>query len=76
MAHGYKSIDAISQALHRSYPKAERILAEAVGVPPEVIWPSRYRARMAEKSVSNKTDSSKSRVRAHDLARVNAELVA
>ncbi|WP_258866578.1 helix-turn-helix domain-containing protein [Shewanella morhuae] len=24
------------------YPKAERILAEAIGVAPEVIWPSRY----------------------------------
>jgi len=24
------------------YPKAERIVAEALGVAPEVIWPSRY----------------------------------
>lgn len=24
------------------YPKAERIVAKAIGVAPEVIWPSRY----------------------------------
>lgn len=42
LANGYRSVDAISQCLHRPYPKAERILAEAIGERPEVIWPSRY----------------------------------
>ena len=42
LAHGYRSVDAVSQALHRPYPKVERIIGEAIGVPPEVIWPSRY----------------------------------
>ncbi|MEQ5285515.1 helix-turn-helix domain-containing protein [Providencia huaxiensis] len=27
---------------YRSYPKAEEIIAEAIGVEPYVIWPSRY----------------------------------
>lgn len=42
IAHGYRSVDACSQALHRPYPKTERIIAAAIGVAPEVIWPSRY----------------------------------
>lgn len=29
-------------ALKRPYPKAERIIAEVIGVEPKVIWPSRY----------------------------------
>ncbi len=42
IANGYRSVDACSQALHRPYPKVERIVAEAIGVSPWVIWPSRY----------------------------------
>lgn len=42
LAHGYRSVDACSQALHRPYPKVERIVAEAIGVAPADIWPSRY----------------------------------
>lgn len=26
----------------KNYPKAQRIIAEALGVSPETIWPSRY----------------------------------
>lgn len=33
---------ALNMALYRPWPKAERIIAEALGVPPEQIWPSRY----------------------------------
>lgn len=40
--NGYKSHDACSQALHRPYPKAQRIIADALGLSPEQIWPSRY----------------------------------
>lgn len=29
-------------AMWRPYPKGERAIAEAIGVPPQVIWPSRY----------------------------------
>lgn len=38
---GYDS-DALKHALRRPYPRAERIIAEALGVAPHVIWPSRY----------------------------------
>ncbi|MDG4560565.1 MAG: helix-turn-helix transcriptional regulator [Candidatus Competibacter sp.] len=39
--HGYTPT-ALDNALHRRWPKAERLIAEAIGVPPEKIWPSRY----------------------------------
>lgn len=42
IAHGYRSVDACHQCLHRPYPKVERIVASAIGVKPEEIWPSRY----------------------------------
>ncbi|MGL4889148.1 MAG: helix-turn-helix domain-containing protein [Aeromonas veronii] len=34
--------DTLKNALHRPWPKGELIIAEALGVNPEVIWPSRY----------------------------------
>lgn len=45
LKHGYRSVDAISQCLHRPYPKAQRILAEAIEERPENIWPSRYQGK-------------------------------
>ncbi|EAU5655750.1 transcriptional regulator [Salmonella enterica] len=36
------SAQTIGNALRYKYPKAQRIIAEAIGVPPEEIWPSRY----------------------------------
>jgi Ner family transcriptional regulator len=36
-AHG-----SINFALHRPWPKAERIIAGALGLQPQNIWPSRY----------------------------------
>jgi Ner family transcriptional regulator len=40
--HGYKSATTLKEALHRPYPKAQRLIAEAIGVDPANIWPSRY----------------------------------
>lgn len=40
-ANGYTR-NGLRNALYRKYPKAERIIAEAIGVQPEDIWPSRY----------------------------------
>ncbi|HFZ1670634.1 TPA: transcriptional regulator [Klebsiella pneumoniae] len=34
--------DTLKNALHRSYPKGERIIADALNVEPTEIWPSRY----------------------------------
>lgn len=39
--HGYRS-PVLRDALQHPYPKAERIIAEFLGVPPQRIWPSRY----------------------------------
>lgn len=35
----------LKSALDRPYPKAERIIAAAIGIEPEAIWPSRYEKR-------------------------------
>jgi len=39
--HGYHPT-AAGKALKRSWPALEAIIAEALGVAPAVIWPSRY----------------------------------
>lgn len=39
------SAGALNNALDRSWPKAERIIAAAIGEAPEAIWPSRYEKR-------------------------------
>jgi Ner family transcriptional regulator len=41
MAHGYVS-GVMCHPLNGQYPKCERIIAEAIGVTPQTIWPSRY----------------------------------
>jgi len=41
--HGYSN-NNLRNAIYRRYPKAERIIAQAIGVEPADIWPSRYRA--------------------------------
>lgn len=40
--HGYNGRGSITLALRKPYPKAERIIAETLGVTPQTIWPSRY----------------------------------
>ncbi|WP_089084535.1 helix-turn-helix domain-containing protein [Aquitalea magnusonii] len=39
------SPSALNNALDRAWPKAEKIIAAAIGVEPEAIWPSRYEKR-------------------------------
>lgn len=39
--HGYCA-GALQLALHRPWPKAERIIAGALGIAPQRLWPSRY----------------------------------
>lgn len=43
-AHGLKDASGLSVALVRSFPKGEKRIADAIGVHPNVIWPSRYNA--------------------------------
>ncbi|MBB3061907.1 helix-turn-helix domain-containing protein [Microbulbifer rhizosphaerae] len=40
--HGYKSPGTLTKALDAPWPKGERIIAAAIGIDPETIWPSRY----------------------------------
>jgi Ner family transcriptional regulator len=44
LAHGL-SQSALHKAFAGPYPKAERLVAEAIGVQPMEIWPSRYDAK-------------------------------
>ncbi len=36
--------DTLKNALYRPYPKGEKIIAQALGLDPAKIWPSRYPA--------------------------------
>ncbi|EOG1474725.1 helix-turn-helix domain-containing protein [Vibrio parahaemolyticus] len=36
--------NTLSNALRSPWPKGERIIAEAIGMKPEDLWPSRYRS--------------------------------
>lgn len=40
--HGLKSGGTLSKSLRMSFPVAEQRIADALGVHPKVIWPSRY----------------------------------
>ena len=40
-AHGYHAT-AAGKALKRPWSALEALIAEAIGVPPQTIWPSRY----------------------------------
>lgn len=42
VAHGIKDSSSFSAALVRSLPANEKRIADALGVHPMVIWPSRY----------------------------------
>lgn len=42
MANGCKTRRAAGMVKDRPYPRMERIIAETIGVPPHLIWPSRY----------------------------------
>ena len=53
-ANGYHAT-AAGKALKRSWPAVETLIAEAIGVPPQQIWPSRYRSTAAIEA-AGKTD--------------------
>lgn len=40
--HGLKDSSGLSVALVRSFPKGEKRIADALGIHPKVIWPTRY----------------------------------
>lgn len=40
------SENTLRNALDRKWPKGERIIADAIGVSPKTIWPSRYKNKI------------------------------
>ena len=46
VAHGYSPC-SLKNVLVVRWPKAERIVADALGIGPETIWPSRYQAKQS-----------------------------
>ncbi|CQR43678.1 Sugar fermentation stimulation protein B (modular protein) [Thiomonas sp. CB3] len=40
--HGYKSPRSLAQAIFKPWPKGQQLIADAIGVNPATIWPSRY----------------------------------
>lgn len=40
--HGYASRSTMRRAVATPWPKGQRLIAEAIGVAPNRIWPSRY----------------------------------
>jgi len=57
LKNGYRSVDAAAQALQHPYPKMERIIAKALDVSPESIWPSRYQFNASPKRKPNFTEA-------------------
>lgn len=49
LQHGYSHGSALKNALDRPWLKGERIIAEAIGVPAEEIWASRFAHRNHKK---------------------------
>ncbi|CNK95642.1 helix-turn-helix domain-containing protein [Yersinia alsatica] len=39
----------LNNAFERHYPRAENLIAQALGVTPEEIWPSRYHGKKAKR---------------------------
>jgi Ner family transcriptional regulator len=50
--HGYANPATLKNATQRPWPKGERLIAAAIGVPAREIWPSRFaeRARRAKQA--------------------------
>lgn len=49
LQHGYSQASTLKNALDRPWKKGERIIAEAIGVPAEVIWAGRFKQRNHKK---------------------------
>ena len=49
---------SLNLALQRRWPKAQKIIADAIGVSPQKIWPSRYRSSNGRKYSPGKAHGS------------------
>lgn len=53
---GQVSYNTLKTVLDKSYPKMERLVANAIGVPPEVIWAGRFAERNKNQHYNISTD--------------------
>ncbi|WP_078177602.1 helix-turn-helix domain-containing protein [Haemophilus paraphrohaemolyticus] len=51
---GQVSYNTLKTVLDKSYPKMERLVANAIGVPPEVIWAGRFAERNKRPTLQHK----------------------
>lgn len=42
LQHGYEHKQTLQKVLRKPWPKGERVVAAAIGLRPQAIWPSRY----------------------------------
>jgi len=59
--HNGFSDGLLKHALHRPYPRAERMIARAIGVKPQDIWPSRYDNRRPKRGIGGAPTHKKNR---------------
>lgn len=52
--HGYASPTTLSVAMDRPWPKGQRLIADAIGIDPETIWPSRYEEKNTTESARDR----------------------
>jgi len=55
--YGYSDPTSLAKALSRPWPLAERRIADAIGVPPEQIWPSRYEDTTRKRVKSGRSEA-------------------
>ncbi|MBE2896767.1 DNA-binding protein [Pasteurellaceae bacterium HPA106] len=55
--HSNLSYSTIRSALDKPYPKVERIIASAIGIPPEHIWAARFAQRNYRSPLVNRFTS-------------------
>lgn len=53
--------NTLTDTFYKPYPASERRIADAIGVDPSVIWPSRYTGRRANRSTGSAASHVKSR---------------
>lgn len=54
--HEYASPTTLTQAMLRPWPKGEKLIADAIGIDPATIWPSRYQAKDSTRNRKEKTN--------------------
>ncbi len=64
-AHGYHP-RSLNTALHRPWPRAEKLIAAAIGLRPHAIWPTRYHTDGRPKSGYGERASIAKDSRSHD----------